>query len=100
MGDASTPDGSTACPKEEAVKVSSARVVTWIALVLCAVPLAYAQSLGGYVITTFAGNGTQGFAGDGGPAINASFRGLNGLAVDALGNLYISDNGDHRIRRV
>ena len=51
-------------------------------------------------ISTFAGNGTAGFAGDGGPATNANLNGPTGVAVDAAGNLYIADSGNHRIRKV
>ncbi len=51
-------------------------------------------------ITTVAGNGTQGFSGDNGPAIDAAFYGISGLAADAAGNLYISDWGNQRIRKV
>jgi uncharacterized protein YjiK len=43
------------------------------------------------VITTVAGNGTQGFSGDGGPATSAQLFQPFGVAVDATGNLYISD---------
>ncbi len=52
------------------------------------------------LITTVAGNGTQGFSGDGGPATNAQFIFPEGLAVDASGNLYIADPGNYRIRKV
>jgi sugar lactone lactonase YvrE len=52
------------------------------------------------IITTCAGNGTPGFSGDGGPATNAQFNGVNFFAMDAANNLYISDNGNHRIRKV
>ncbi|MFZ9887980.1 MAG: hypothetical protein ACO3JL_10800 [Myxococcota bacterium] len=51
-------------------------------------------------VTTFAGNGKQGFAGDGGPAIAASLNRPEGLALDAAGNLYIADRFNSRIRRV
>ncbi len=51
-------------------------------------------------ITTVAGNGTGGFSGDGGLATNASLRYPAGVAVDAAGNLYIADQGNHRIRKV
>jgi uncharacterized protein (TIGR03437 family) len=51
-------------------------------------------------ITTIAGNGTYGFSGDGGPALDAQFQLLSGLAIDAAGNLYIADSGNARVRRV
>ena len=49
-------------------------------------------------ITVFAGNGGGIFEGDGGPALDASVFGPDGLAVDADGNLYIST--DNRVRMV
>jgi DNA-binding CsgD family transcriptional regulator/sugar lactone lactonase YvrE len=52
------------------------------------------------VITTFAGNGTSGFSGDGLPATKAEFIVPLGLAVDSRGNLYIADAGNNRIRRI
>ena len=52
------------------------------------------------VITTVAGNGTQGFSGDGGPAILAQLSSLGGLATDHLGNLYIADSFNSRIRMI
>jgi uncharacterized protein (TIGR03437 family) len=52
------------------------------------------------VINTIAGTGTQGFAGDGGPALQAQFGSIDGLAVDAKGNLYISDTTNSRVRMV
>ena len=39
------------------------------------------------VITTIAGNGTNGFSGDGGPATSAMLSGPNGIAVDSAGNI-------------
>lgn len=51
-------------------------------------------------ITTFAGNGTRGFGGDGGPATEASFDQPNGLAVAGDGTVYIADRGNFRIRCV
>jgi trimeric autotransporter adhesin len=51
-------------------------------------------------ITTIAGNGTEGHSGDGGPATSASFESPVGLAVDASGNLFISDEGYPVVRKV
>jgi hypothetical protein len=51
-------------------------------------------------ITTVAGNGAPIYFGDGGPAANASFVSPTGLAVDKNGNLYISDSGNARVRKV
>ena len=52
------------------------------------------------IITTVAGNGTQGFAGDNGPATSAELSGVAGIAVDSSGNLFIADAGNNRIRKV
>ena len=53
------------------------------------------------VITTFAGNGSAGFGGDGGPASEAGMVEPNGLALDpAHRRLFIADVGDHRVRVV
>ncbi|HYR84529.1 MAG TPA: NHL repeat-containing protein [Terriglobia bacterium] len=51
------------------------------------------------VINTVAGS-TSSSRGDGGPATNARLVTPAGVAVDAAGNLYIADRGDHRIRKV
>ena len=52
------------------------------------------------VLSIVAGTGTCGFKGDGGPAIAAEFNDNNGLAFDSAGNLYVSDSGNQRIRRI
>ena len=52
------------------------------------------------IISTFAGNGTLGFLGDGGPAIAAELNGTGGVAVDASGNVYIADDNNNRVRKV
>src|ERR1035441_4437092 len=52
------------------------------------------------VITTVAGNGTQGSSGDDGPAASAQLNVPEGVAVDSAGNLFIADYGNHNIRRV
>ena len=54
----------------------------------------------GGIISTFAGNGEEGFAGDGGPAINATLNIPSDVAVDAAGNVYIADAGNNRVRKV
>ena len=51
-------------------------------------------------ISTFAGTGTGGFSGDGGPAASAQLAGPRGVAVDGSGNVYIADYSNHRVRRV
>lgn len=51
-------------------------------------------------ISTVAGNGTAGFSGDGGAATSAKLFAPRGVAVDGSGNIYISDNGNVRIRKV
>ncbi len=50
------------------------------------------------IISTFAGNGAFGFAGDGGPAIDAEFAYPASIGLDAAGNLYIPDINNDRIR--
>ena len=52
------------------------------------------------VITTVAGNGTPGFSGDNGPATSAQLNQPEGVAVDSVGNVYIADDINHRIRKV
>jgi sugar lactone lactonase YvrE len=52
------------------------------------------------IITTVAGNGVLGFAGDGGLATNANLRYPHGVALDAAGDLFIADSSNRRIREV
>ena len=52
------------------------------------------------VISTYAGAGTPGSTGDGGPAASAQLHFPAGVALDAAGNLYIADFNNHRIRKV
>lgn len=65
-------------------------LLLWMALPAFAAPPPY-------VITTFAGSDR---VGDGGPASQAYFSALEGVALGADGSLYLADTGDHRIRRV
>ncbi len=52
------------------------------------------------VITAFAGTGEVGSSGDGGQAKNATFNSPTDVAIDAAGNVFISDQGTHRVRKV
>ncbi len=52
------------------------------------------------IITAFAGNGTFAFAGDGGPALSASFATPVGVVVTPEGNMYVGDVLNNRIRKV
>ena len=64
----------------------------------------YADSQSGVgansIITTFAGDGSQNFGGDGGPAIAATMYEPQGMAVDSYGNIYIADSYNNRIRKI
>ena len=51
-------------------------------------------------ITTIAGTGGDGFAGDGGPAVNALLSAPRAIVVDSSGNLFFYDAGNARIREV
>lgn len=54
----------------------------------------------GSVIERFAGTGEQGFSGDGGPALQATFNAPHEIRADSSGNLYIADTRNHAIRRI
>jgi sugar lactone lactonase YvrE len=51
-------------------------------------------------IFVVAGNGSPGYNGDGGPATSAEIMNPAGIGVDRVGNLYIADAGNHRVRKV
>ncbi len=52
------------------------------------------------LITTFAGTGAAGYSGDGGAASAAALHGPNGIAVDAAGNVYVSDIYNAVVRKI
>src|ERR1700759_1185830 len=53
-----------------------------------------------WIITTVAGTGERGFAGDGGPAVRAQLNGPFDVGFDPAGNLYFSDTFHPRSRRI
>jgi trimeric autotransporter adhesin len=60
----------------------------------------YGQAMTAGDIYTVAGNGSLGYAGDGGPATKAELNFPDGVAVDQDGNLAIADSGNNRVRLV
>ena len=54
----------------------------------------------GGTVTTLAGTGIAGFTGEGGPATDARINNPNGIFVDTSGNVYFSDLGNQRVRRI
>lgn len=52
------------------------------------------------MISTVAGTGKAGFAGDQGPAIAAQLNSPRGVSVDTQGNLFIADTGNQRVREL
>jgi sugar lactone lactonase YvrE len=51
-------------------------------------------------ISTIAGDGSCGFTGDGGPPLSAELCFPEGIATDSLGNVYLADEGNLRIREI
>lgn len=54
----------------------------------------------GGIVTTIAGNGVAGSAGDGALATAAQLNSPRSVAIDAQGNVYIADTGNNRIRKI
>jgi len=50
--------------------------------------------------TPLAGNGEQGYGGDGGPGVSASLSSPSAVALGPEGSLYIADRGNNRIRKL
>jgi sugar lactone lactonase YvrE len=59
-----------------------------------------ATNIQSWTITTLAGNGEPGYAGDSGPAAQACLNEPKGLAIDAHGHVFIADSENHVIRKV
>ena len=50
------------------------------------------------IINPVAGAGSYGSTGDGGQAVLATFYNPHGIALDSMGNLYVADSGNNRVR--
>ena len=60
----------------------------------------YGQLMSAGDVYTIAGNGTGGFAGDGGPATSSQLGFPDGVAFDSLGDLAVADESNNRVRFV
>ena len=74
-------------------------------LTICCVLCALGGALGAdqppaATMTTVAGTGEVGYAGDGGPAVKADLTRPESVATDRAGNLVITDSGNSRVRVV
>ncbi len=52
------------------------------------------------VISTFAGTGTSGYSGDGGPATAARFKSVQDVIIDPAGNFILADTKNHVVRKI
>jgi uncharacterized protein (TIGR03437 family) len=66
----------------------------------CFVPAVSFGQVPKFTISTLAGNGVAGFAGDAGPATAANLKFPAGVAFDSAGNMYIADSFNSRVRKV
>ncbi len=72
----------------------------WIYLFASIALLFNAISAQSQIITTIACNGTEGFGGDGGPAKDASIKLSISVVADNFGNIFFTDTGNRRIRKI
>lgn len=52
------------------------------------------------IINTIAGNGKEGYSGDGGPATDAQLNKPAGITLDDFGNMYVADEGNDVVRKI
>ena len=69
------------------------RIITTLGIALC-------LNTNAQIITTIAGDGTNGYTGDGGQATVAELSGPQGVAFDAAGNLYTANASSNTIRKI
>ncbi len=55
---------------------------------------------GAGIVSTAAGNGIENYSGDGGPATAAQLNMPANMVLDSVGNLYIADSANNRVRKV
>ena len=53
-----------------------------------------------FIITTIAGTGTANYSGDNGQATSATLSAPVGIAIDSVGNVFFSDQSNHRVRKI
>ena len=95
------PDGGQIVAPAPAGATTGNVVVTVNSLASNAIQFAYNQVLLQQgIINTVAGNGTASYSGDGGLATYAEISQPHGVAVDTIGNIYIADEYNNRIRKV
>jgi uncharacterized protein (TIGR03437 family) len=58
------------------------------------------RTVSGGIISTIAGNGTPGYSGDTGPAVNAEIGAPYGVVLDPAGNIYFADMGSNVVRKI